>query len=201
MDILQKLKSLKDLDKKDVAKVGGILLLFFATFVGGYYAHPANITEKERIEYVDRVTHEVHTIVKEVEVEKVVYQEKDTSHKDVDKTSTTITKKDGTQIVYVHEKDITDHTHDVNKDTTISITKDVDTTAKTSDTKKLTDDSSKSVSYSRPDWHVAAGIGSSITELSPIYGVEIDRRIIGTLSLGVEAQSNKVVSLKLGLDF
>jgi hypothetical protein len=187
--------------------IGGVsIFLLVASFFGGYYSHPANTTTKEEIQYVDRIVHETHTLYKDNVVDRVVYVESDSSHKEVEKTSKTITRKDGTQVVIVHEKDVSDKSKVVSNDTSHTETKSVDTTSKTSEDKKLTDSKTETVTYSKPDWKVSAGVGLDLGNLTApqlplVYSAEVDRRIIGTVSVGLEAQTNKVVSLKLGIEF
>lgn len=95
-------------------------------------------------------------------------------------TKTVIKKPDGTTIT--QEK--TEDTHDL----------------KTSENQRISID--KQVSNSKPDWMVSATAGFGYDRsLDPVYGVSVQRRILGNIYMGAYGMTNKNVGLSVGLQF
>jgi len=61
----------------------------------------------------------------------------------------------------------------------------------------------KSVINLRPQWRVQGSVGASkISDLaSPIYGVGIEKRILGPVSAGIYGRSDKELGLTISLEF
>ncbi len=63
-------------------------------------------------------------------------------------------------------------------------------------------DSSTVTTYSKPQWKVGALVGLSSTNLyAPIYGANVEKRILGPISAGLWANTNKEAGLSVSLEF
>lgn len=62
-------------------------------------------------------------------------------------------------------------------------------------------ESSKLVENSRPNWKVNALAGYNIDKSNYVYGVAVDRRVLGNISVGAWGTTDKQVGLSLGLEF
>lgn len=167
----------------------------------GFFAKPAKVTEKEKIVYQDR------EVTKTVEVEKKV----DTKNTDLDQKKAThtvevaVTKPDGSKTVttttdenlntQVKEVEI----QYVDRVKEVEVTKEV---IKTVEVEKTTEN--------QANWHAAFLIGTStqnfsITPTAPwvnplILGLDVDRRVLGPVSLGLWVQTtSKFNSIAGGL--
>lgn len=194
------------LNNKD--KVGHFILTPLAlvlTFLGGYYAHAPSVQTEEHVVFQERVIHQTHTIYKDIVVEKVVYQEQKQQKRDVDRTYIKEVRPDGTKVVVVHENTKEEKTSNtsVSKEKTESIT--LNNTTKDEKTVQEKVDKKTTIEYSQPQWRLSVGVGVLLPELSkkglldrqPTYSLEVDRKIAGTLWLGVEAGFNTNLSSPL----
>jgi hypothetical protein len=106
--------------------------------------------------------------------EKIVEVEKEVVVKDVVTVTRIVTRPDGT------------------KEELVTVTD------KTKENKTAT--STKTVSKS--NWHVSASAKTKLDKLQiDIYTVQIEKRIIGDIFLGVNASTDKTVGLTIGLEF
>lgn len=124
-----------------------------------------------------------------------------TAGKTVVKTETKTVQQDTQQdqnvhtiqkTITVHEKDGTTETivtTDTKKDTVTN----TETNVKTVDTEKIT--------YPESKTNVSLTIGTGVSNLSPVYGVQVTHEILGPLTVGMYAQTNKTVGLSLGITF
>ena len=110
-------------------------------------------------------------VIKTVEVEK----------KNVDTEKHEIDRPDGT-------KEITEITHEK-----------TDTTTKTDDNKSSTE----TVTYSKPGYHAYLTVGAGkLSDLTnPIYGVGVEKRVIGPVFVGGSYNTNREIGLSVGLEF
>jgi hypothetical protein len=81
-----------------------------------------------------------------------------------------------------------------------------ETETTTTDKSKETKDTKSSVSVvapPRPDWHlsVAAQTKFNPIEMKPIYGVQIERRILGPFSAGISVNTERSIGLVVGYEF
>jgi hypothetical protein len=98
-----------------------------------------------------------------------------------------------------------DHIHTV----TITVTKPdgTKTTTTTTDNNSVSDkdtqsNSSTVTTYSKPDWKVSGLAGLQLTNLhSPVYGAEIDKRLLGPIFVGVWGLTNSTAGVSVGLEF
>ena len=67
-------------------------------------------------------------------------------------------------------------------------------------TEKETLESSLTVNK-KPDWKVSGLSGLDLSNKSQFYGVQVDRRIIGPVFVGVTATTNKTIGLSVGMEF
>lgn len=109
-----------------------------------------------------------------------VVKTNDVIHEHVHVVTHTITKTDGT------------------KDTTTVVdnnsTEDKNSTSKS--------DSSTVTTYSKSQWKVGALVGLSSTNLyAPIYGANVEKRILGPISAGLWATTGKEGGLSISLEF
>lgn len=148
------------------------------------YQEKVKIETVEKVEYKDRI------------VEKVVYQQVAKKHEVVKTITKYIERPDGTKEKTVEEVAETkeeQHTQsESQKDQQTEVKKEVETKVETE------------VKYSEkpalPNWHAGATIG--LTPLMvPVYGGQIDRRIIGPVFVGVRIDSNPSASLYVGVEF
>lgn len=77
----------------------------------------------------------------------------------------------------------------------------VTTDTTTTDTKQSTDTKSTTVAkYATADWFVAAGMGYSL-DLTVHYNVQVNRRILGPVFVGVQGSTDKTVGVQVGIQF
>lgn len=71
------------------------------------------------------------------------------------------------------------------------------------DVKKDKKESSNTVAIvnKKPDWKVSGLIGYSFKEHVPVYGIDIQRRILGAVSIGAFATTERSVGLSVGYEF
>lgn len=169
-----------------VSLIVGILIawLFLPKEKEIEYQEKVKIETVEKVEYKDRV------------VEKVVYQQVAKKHEVVKTITKYIERPDGTKEKTVEEVAETkeeQHTQsESQKDQQTEVKKEVETKVETE------------VKYSEkpalPNWHVGATVGLTPL-LTPVYGGQIDRRIIGPVFVGVRIDSNPSASLYVGMEF
>jgi hypothetical protein len=108
-----------------------------------------------------------------------------------------------TQVVTQTNDIIHDHIH------TVVVTNPNGTTTTTTDNNSVIDDktdtdsnSSTVTTYSKPQWKVSGMAGLSVNSLStPIYGAQVERRILGPISAGIWGLSNSTGGVALSLEF
>jgi lipopolysaccharide export LptBFGC system permease protein LptF len=171
------------MDVNQIAKQVGavaIALLIGAGF--GRYSLPAKVVTKT----------ETVTVEKEVikNTEKTI---KDTN-KDRELIIIETIKPDGTKVV---EK------HYVNRD---QIKEDTTKVNVTTDIKKTDEKTSTVVSNGKNDWNLSALVTTSHTEDDMLkgnvsYGVHVQRRILGPMSIGAFGLTNKTYGISLGVSF
>lgn len=61
--------------------------------------------------------------------------------------------------------------------------------------------SKESVKYTQKDWMVSASASTKFTNIEPIYGAQVQRRILGPIYMGVVASTDKMVGVSVGLEF
>lgn len=199
-------------NKSSISHVVLFPLLLVASAVGGYYSHTPSVTTEEKIVYQERVVHEQRTIFKDNIVEKIVYVQQEEKHKSQDKKIVKIEKPDGTKIVTVHIKDKEDSSTKTNFTVDKKETVQLDESVKNKSETNLHVDTKTVVKYDQPGWRVGVGVGAfvrdlSLKEVKPIYSLEADRRIVGTLWLGLQLSFNtdidgpKIVQGKVGFEF
>lgn len=163
----------------------GEALVMAAVFMGGRYSKPTEtkvVTKVEtKVEYKDKV--------------KIIRLRDEAKHQEV--TTTTTKGPDGTVTVTKHA-------------TTDTQTKTATNTKKSSSKKE----ESKTFQFSLerrdlPDWRASGLVGWDVgslrldpSGLAPkVYGIEVDRRIIGTVWGGVWGMSNKTAGLSVSVEF
>lgn len=165
----------------------GVLLALAASFAAGRYSKPdkiVTIREKGevRVEYKDRI----------------VYRDRKTKTKT---TSTTTKVPDGAET--------TTTTTETETDTKTTNDTETKTTTKTTETEKSV------VENKKPDWRVTGMVGLAPGQLSldmrglqPLYGLQVDRRIAGTIWGGVwvitrpqDLSGSTVIGIHLALEF
>lgn len=72
---------------------------------------------------------------------------------------------------------------------------------KSSETTKKDSESKSDTKISRPDWKVQATAGMAAFRGEMIYGIGIERRILGPIAVGAFGQTNGVVGLSVSLEF
>jgi hypothetical protein len=111
----------------------------------------------------------------------------------------TTTKQNNKDIVIIETRlpdgTITKETHIVDKGTVI-----IDKSKESSDQK---DSSSETVvSYNKPQWKAAALLGIADYSLdNRVYGIEIERRVLGPIFIGAWGLNNKTIGVSAGLEF
>lgn len=65
----------------------------------------------------------------------------------------------------------------------------------------MTNETQKLVESVKPDWRVSGLVGYSLKDLEPVYGVDVQRRILGSVSVGVFANTQQVVGVSVGYEF
>ncbi len=105
------------------------------------------------------------------------------------------------KIVTKTEIVVKEHVHTV----TVTVTKPdgTKTTTTTQDDDKSTKDKSSTVTtQDKPSWKVAGLAGLSLNSLTtPVYGGQIERRIIGPVSVGVWGLTNSTGGVLLSIEF
>lgn len=77
-------------------------------------------------------------------------------------------------------------------------TEDKTVESKKSDTKEK---ESKVVVSEKPQWKAGALAGYDLNQLKPVYGGEVERRILGPIFVGVWANTQSTVGAKLSIEF
>lgn len=64
-------------------------------------------------------------------------------------------------------------------------------------------DSSHSTSKAEtsPNWHISASAARSLESAVPVYGLQIERRILGPISVGINVNSERQIGLVVGYEF
>lgn len=104
--------------------------------------------------------------------------------------------------------------HDVIKTNVVTVTKVVKQPNGTTETNttvtdhSVTNDQSntvsqteKTVTRNQPDWRVGAQFSSSSNLPGYLYGVTVDRRILGPISIGVFGNANRAFGAQIGIEF
>ena len=110
--------------------------------------------------------------IQEKIVEKTVEQKNDNIHT----VTVVVDKPDGTKTTTVTQDD---------KSTTLDTTKDTNTVSVTN----------------LPDYTVKVGVGYSINAPGPVYMLSVDRRIIGSITLGAWGVTDGSAGLAVGMSF
>jgi hypothetical protein len=78
-----------------------------------------------------------------------------------------------------------------------------ETTATTTDKSVAKKDSSITsvTAVAKPDWHISISSSRSLSNVELIYGLQIERRILGPFSLGIRADTEKQIGLVIGMEF
>lgn len=90
--------------------------------------------------------------------------------------------------------------------TVIKTVKEKDGTEETTTTivdkteKKQTDSKTVTVA-AKNDWVISASVGTKFDDLKPIYGAQVQRRILGPFYLGAMANTDKTIGLSIGFEF
>ena len=78
-------------------------------------------------------------------------------------------------------------------------------TKETTKTKKKEDSMKKEESVvivnEKPNWKVALMTGYNFDKKSTLYGITVDRRVLGNISVGVGATTDKQALLTVGMEF
>lgn len=71
------------------------------------------------------------------------------------------------------------------------------------DTKKETKEkeSLKIVESKKPDWKVSALVGYSFDKKNEVYGLDVQKRMLGAISIGVWGTTEKTAGLSIGYEF
>lgn len=76
-------------------------------------------------------------------------------------------------------------------------TKEIDTTI--TDNSIHTDNSNITI-IKAPNWHVGLGASTEI-DLSPVYSLQIEKRIAGPLFIGARAETKGTIGITIGIEF
>lgn len=190
--------------KKYLMFVAGGLGLLLVGYGWGRYATPAKVVTKTEVQVV-QTEHVVEKVVTEIKVVKVDNTQKsshhavyDVSHPDGTKEHHETTDENVSQVIQTQADKLIDVVHE--KETIKYVDKEV----------------VKTVEAKKPDWRLGALAGFSIPEtfgsqkegyrLLPSLGavqlgVDLDRRILGPISVGVWGLSSGSVGVKVGLEW
>jgi hypothetical protein len=53
----------------------------------------------------------------------------------------------------------------------------------------------------KKDWFVAAGVEATSRSLNPIYRIEVNRRVLGDVYVGVSGRTDGLIGLQIGFSF
>lgn len=79
---------------------------------------------------------------------------------------------------------------------TTTTDKDVDSTNNT-----VVDTTSETITNSKPQWKATAQAGYNFSSIKPVYGAEVDRRIIGPIFAGAWGNSDHTAGLAVTVEF
>lgn len=197
---------IKEFLKSSIGHLALFALVIAGAFITGRYSAPVQVMETQKVVIQE------HETIKVVEVEKTIIEKaKDiTEGKSIHKERTEEVRPDGTKL--------TKETVDINIDRTIRETeiKFVDRTLTVEkEVEKLVEVvKEKIIVTKKPDWAVTARLGLALSELklstalaNPlVVGVEVDRRVLGPVRIGLWADSNTTFSdvrggLAVGMEF
>ena len=173
--------------KRNLAIAGAFVFASVGAFVGGRFSAPLKVEtrEVEKVVYKERVVEkrvEVATAAKVVT--QVVYRDR-------------VTKPDGTVTEHTEEHTGTEEHAHTEVTSAREVIKEV-----------FRDREVIKITTLRPDWRVGAQIGAQIGNkpVLPVYGplvvgAEIDRRIIGGLSVGIWANTGGAGGVAVSFEF
>lgn len=148
------------------------------------YRENVKVEYQDRIEYRDRI------------VEKVVKDTSSDKKQNVRVITKYIERPDGTkemtkeEVTDTHETEATKTVADKTQDTEMKREVQIQTQIQTEYIEKPVN----------KDWHLSAS-GGLTSSLVPIYGAQIERRILGPVFVGIKADTNPSASLTLGMEF
>jgi hypothetical protein len=158
------------------------VVLLLGAYAAGRYATPARVVEKVR-------TVEVEKVVERVRME-TVYRAAQDERRNVRRETREEKRPDGTVITTKVEDDKTE-TKTATEGRTAA------EAAKAVERERLVE-TVRVVEGKRPDWLVGAQIGYSNGAL---YGVSVDRRILGPAYIGVWANTQRAVGVGIRVQF
>jgi hypothetical protein len=212
--------------KKQIAVGLAATFLLVAAFFAGKYSTPTKVEYKEHVEYQDKIiyqdkiTYQDRVVYQDRIVEKKVYVKADDAKKHTETKTVETKRPDGTtEKVTTTTTDTDNHsvvTNTDNKTDNVNVDKSTkteeDKTVK--ENKNLKEDKSQLVVNDKPGWRVAGSLGIDFNKIGPkellvttptqyplVYGLEVDRRLVGTVWLGIQANTMKTGSLVLSLEF
>lgn len=154
------------------------IVVFSAGAAVGLYSKPAKIVTKTETQTVTQV------ITKTVEVDKTDY------HKNKVLVETTITKPDGTVI---RKREFVDKSEIVTNDQT-------NTDSNSNSSTKTSTETSKT--YASDKVSVRALVARNMDHISEeLYGVGVDKKLIGPFTVGAFGLTDKTLGLSLGMNF
>jgi hypothetical protein len=180
--------------RKKFSKVAPHLLSIAVGVVLGYFIFNNNkkveYRESVKVEYQDRIEY------RDKIVEKIVYQKDSSKQQKVRIVTKYIEKPDGTkettkeEVIDTNEQETvasqTDKTRDTEIKREVVIQKEVQI--------------EKVETPVMNNWHISASAGLT-TEGQPLYGAQVDRRVLGPFYLGARADTGASASVVLGVDF
>jgi hypothetical protein len=149
------------------------------------YKENVKVEYVEKVEYKDRV------------VEKIVYDRSASKNQKVKVVTKYIERPDGTKETIKEEVAETTE-HEVVK---VEQAKEKETEIKKEVELKKEIQIEYSEKPAQKNWHVSGSVGLEVLSLTPLYGVGVERRIIGPFFVGARVDSNPSASLVVGFEF
>lgn len=164
--------------RKRLAIAGGSILLLVAAFVAGRYSAPVKVEERVKVE--------TKTETKTEWKDRIVYVEAKRS-----KVRTEETRKPTGEVVIVKTEETETDTRQAREFAGLSLG---------NFSTQL--DQSKVTETARPGWRVGVTAGWSDLSLKPdLYGLELSRRVAGTVWAGLWARTDRTGGISLALEF
>jgi hypothetical protein len=146
--------------------------------------------EQVKVEYVDRVEY------KDRIVEKVVKDVSSSRQQNVRVITKYIERPDGTK--EMTKEEVTDTKEDEKSKTVADKTQETEIKREVVIQKEVQIE--KVETPVSKDWHLSASVGLT-SSVVPLYGAQLEKRVLGPIYLGVKADTNPSVSIVAGFDF
>lgn len=198
--------------KKQLIFALALVLSWAGFYCEGRQHAPTKVQYQDKVVYQDRVVYKDRIVTVEHTTENKDTQDDRVAHKHTVTTTKEITKPDGTtEKTTVIDTDV-DSSRNKKTDVDLITNTKTDQKLDISKTEKVSQEVKLQQSFERSDWRVSGMVAVDLTHLdiprlmadprhNLVFGVEVDRRIIWNVSVGIFGLTNGTAGLTLSLEF